>query len=286
MSSLTYSSPEIAARVTEWSSPAYDSATRQEVEALAAEGNVKELEDRFYRTLEFGTGGLRGLMGAGTNRMNKVIVSRATQGLANYVKAHAAQSDGFKPGPLRAAIAHDSRHRSREFAEAAACVLAANGIICHLSPELRPTPYLSFAVRHLGCHTGIVVTASHNPKEYNGYKVYWNDGSQVVPPHDKGIIREVNSVENDAQVLTMPFDKAVALGMIQIMGKEMDEAYIEAILQQRIDAESCRKSAVRVVYTPLHGCGGTLALTALDRWGFTHVFPEEEQMRPNGDFPT
>lgn len=281
MPQLSFSTPEIAARVAEWTSDAYDATLRREVQALVDAGNVTELEDRFYRTLEFGTGGLRGLIGAGTNRMNKIIVARATQGLANYVKAHAET-----PGPLRAAVAHDSRHFSREFAETAACVLAANGIICHISPELRPTPYLSFAVRHLGCHTGIVVTASHNPKEYNGYKVYWHDGSQVVPPHDKGIIREVDNVVSEDQVQIMNFDQGVALGMIQIMGKEIDEAYIEAILKQRIDLEAVAKSSTKIVYTPLHGCGGTLAIKALERWGFTHILPEEEQMKPDGDFPT
>lgn len=286
MTELSFSTPEITARVREWTSDEADSTLRKQVQALVEAGNVTELEDRFYRTLEFGTGGLRGLVGAGTNRMNKVIVARATQGLANYVKAHAPTSPGAVPGPLRAAVAHDSRHFSREFAETAACVLAANGIICHISAELRPTPYLSFAVRHLGCHTGIVVTASHNPKEYNGYKVYWNDGSQVVPPHDKGIIREVDSVVSDDQVQIMDFDKAVAQGMVKIMGKEMDEAYLNAILEQRIDAAAAKASKIKVVYTPLHGCGGTLAIDALERWGFTQILPEEEQMKPNGDFPT
>lgn len=281
MSNLSFSSPEIEARVQEWTSPESDAKMREEIQTLVDAGDVKELEERFYKKLAFGTGGLRGLLGAGTNRMNKVIVARATQGLANYLKENAE-----KPGPLRAAIAHDSRNFSREFAETAAAVLAANDIIVHISPELRPTPYLSFAVRHLDCHTGIVVTASHNPKEYNGYKVYWHDGSQVVPPHDKGIISEVDQVVSDSQVELMDFEEGVAKGMIKIMGKEMDEAYLDAILKQKIDKESVKKSDLKIVYTPLHGCGGTLAIEALERWGFQKIYPEEEQMKPDGNFPT
>lgn len=278
---LTFSSPEIADRVREWTSEAFDKATRDEVRALVDAGNVKELEDRFYKQLEFGTGGLRGILGAGTNRMNESIVSWATQGLANYLKEHAE-----KPGPLRAAIAHDSRIKSREFAECAAAVLAANGIVVHISPEIRPTPYLSFAVRHLDCHTGIVVTASHNPKEYNGYKVYWDDGSQVVPPHDKGIIAEVREITSNEQVNTMPFEEAVAKGMIHIMGEEMDRAFLEAVLLQRIDADCIASNPIRLVFTPLHGVGGTLVPHSLEMWGFKDVYPEPEQMKPDGTFPT
>jgi len=281
MSSLAFSSPDIAARVAEWTSDRMELRFRAEVEALVAAGNAKELEDRFYRTLEFGTGGLRGVVGAGTNRMNRIVVAQATQGLANYVKAHAE-----KPGPLRAAIAHDSRHFSREFAETAAAVLAANGIIVHICAKIRPTPWLSFAVRRLGCHTGIVVTASHNPKEYNGYKVYWDDGSQVVPPHDKGIIDEVGKVVGMDQVREMDFQDGVAQGMIHLVGEEMDEAYLAAILEQRLQPAVTKGSPLRVVYTPLHGVGGTLAPRALSMWGFDHVYPEPEQMKPDGDFPT
>lgn len=268
-------------RIAEWTAAPYDAATREEIRSLADAGKNDELEDRFYRTLEFGTGGLRGKLGAGTNRMNSYVVARATQGLANYVIAHAT-----KPGPLRAAIAHDSRHRSREFAETAAGVLAANGILVHISPALRPTPYLSFAVRKLDCHTGIVVTASHNPKEYNGYKVYWDDGSQVIPPHDEGIIGEVNKVTSDDLVKRIDFAEGVAKGLIKVMGPEMDDDYLNAILEQRYDENIIRAHQPRIVYTPLHGVGGTMAPRALKMWGFDDVLPEPEQMQPNGDFPT
>lgn len=279
--SLSFSSPEIAARVEEWTSAKFDEKTRREVQALVDAGNVKELEDRFYRTLEFGTGGLRGVVGAGTNRVNPTIISWATQGLATYVKEHAE-----RPGPLRAAIAHDSRHFSREFAETAACVLAANGFIVHISPELRPTPWLSYAVRELDCHTAINITASHNPKEYNGYKVYWDDGSQVVPPHDKGIIVEVEKVDDMAKVRTMDYGDAVAKGLIKVLGPEIDEGYIAAVLEQRSSADAVAQNQIGIVYTPLHGVGGTMAPEALRQWGFKNVFCEPEQMQPNGDFPT
>lgn len=281
MGNLTFENPEISRRIAEWTSAAYDEATRQEIQALVAAEKRSDLEDRFYRTLEFGTGGLRGKLGAGTNRMNSYIVARATQGLATYVAANATRQ-----GPLRAAIAHDSRHRSREFAETAAGVLAANGFYVHISPELRPTPYLSFCVKHLGCHTGIMVTASHNPKEYNGYKVYWDDGSQVIPPHDEGIIAEVDKVTNDEQVKRMSFEEGVAKGLIKVMGEEMDRLYLDAIAKQRIDAETIASFGPRIVYTPLHGVGGTMAPKALKEWGFSHVVAEPEQMKPNGDFPT
>lgn len=278
---LTFSTPQIAERVAEWSGDGFDEATRAEVRTLLQAGNTSELEDRFYRTLEFGTGGLRGVVGAGTNRMNATVVGWATQGLANYVKMHAE-----KPGPLKVAITHDSRHFSREFAEAASGVLAANGITVYISPELRPTPYLSFVCRHLDCHSGIVVTASHNPKEYNGYKVYWDDGSQVVPPHDKGIIAEVNKITSNALVKRMDFREAVDKGLVKILGPEIDDAYIAAVRLQRLDPEAIQRNRLRVVFTPLHGAGGTLGPRALADWGFEHVFPEEEQMKPDGDFPT
>ncbi len=281
LADLQFSDPAIAQRIEEWMGPGYGAETRRELQALVDAGDARELEDRFYRTLEFGTGGLRGKRGAGINRMNETIVGRATQGLAAYVAAHAT-----RPAPLRAAIAYDCRHGSVEYARKAASVLAANGFIVHISPSLRPTPWLSFAIRHLGCHTGIVVTASHNPKEYNGYKCYWDDGSQVVPPHDEGIIAEVNAVTSDAQVKSIPFDDGVARGQIKVMGEEMDRAYLDAILRERRDAKRIHDSRVRIVYTPLHGAGGTVALRALREWGFSEVFPVEEQMVADGDFPT
>ncbi len=281
LADLKFSDPAIAGRIAEWMGPGYSAEARRELQALIDAGDSKELEDRFYRTLEFGTGGLRGKRGAGINRMNETVVARATQGLAAYVAAHAT-----RPGPLRAAIAYDCRHGSVEYARCAASVLAANGFIVHISPSLRPTPWLSFAIRHLGCHTGIVVTASHNPKEYNGYKCYWDDGSQVVPPHDKGIIEQVNGIVSDAQVKSLPFDDAVARGQIKVLGEEMDRAYLEAILRERRDARRVHDSKVRIVYTPLHGAGGTVALKALREWGFSEVFPVEEQMVADGDFPT
>ncbi|MCC5876059.1 MAG: phospho-sugar mutase [Candidatus Sumerlaeia bacterium] len=281
MADLKFDNPEVTARINEWTSEKYDDETRREISALIESGSREELEDRFYRALAFGTGGLRGKLGAGTNRMNSYIVARATQGLANYVAANATA-----PKPLRAAITHDSRHRSREFAQTAACVLAANGFYVHISPELRPTPYLSFAVRHLGCHTGIVVTASHNPKEYNGYKAYWDDGSQVVPPHDKGIIMEVEKIVGEDQVNRISWEDGIAQGVIKVMGAEMDEAYLEAVLKQRINADVIKSHQPRVVYTPLHGVGGRMVPQAMKMWGFNDVLTEPEQMKPNGDFPT
>ncbi len=281
MTQSQFSSPEIAQRVEEWTSEKMDATMRAEVQALVDSGATQELEERFYKTLEFGTGGLRGLIGAGTNRMNRIIVAQATQGLATYVLANAE-----KPGPIRAAIAHDSRHFSREFAETAASVLAANGIIVHICPEIRPTPWLSYSVRRLGCHTGIVVTASHNPKEYNGYKVYWDDGSQVVPPHDKGIIAEVNKVTGMSQVKIMDFDEGVAQGVIQIAGQDTDTTYLDAVREQSLRPDTIKANPVKIVYTPLHGVGGTMTPTALEQWGFGHVYPEPEQMKPDGDFPT
>lgn len=281
MTDINFENADVSARLEEWTSDSYDDGTRNELRSLLDAGNKGEIEDRFYKTLEFGTGGLRGKLGAGTNRMNQYIVARATQGLANYIKENAE-----KPGPLRAVVAHDSRHFSRQFAEVSAEVLAANGFYVHISPELRPTPYVSFAVRHLGCHTGIMITASHNPKEYNGYKCYWDDGSQVVPPHDKGIIAEVNQVTSNEQVKRMRFQDGVAQGLIKVMGEEMDEAFLDAVLWQRFDPDTIADHCPKIVYTPLHGVGGTLMGKSFDKWGIKDVVYEPEQMRPDGDFPT
>ncbi len=274
---------DIQALARQWTSEDFAPETRREIQQLLDENEEKELMDRFRCDLEFGTGGMRGLRGAGTNRMNIYTVSWATQGLANYVQKHAE-----RPGPLRAVIAHDSRHGSRRFAEATAGVLAANGFIAHVFEALRPTPQLSFAIRRLGAHTGVVITASHNPKEYNGYKAYWDDGSQVVPPHDKGIIDEVQKVNQSGKFNSIDFQEGVARNQIQYLGKEMDRLYIEAIRKQRLhpELEETVGKEMAIVFTPLHGTGGTLAPQALEDWGFNRVFTVQEQMKPDGDFPT
>ncbi len=273
---------DIQGIIRKWLSDEFDPKTRQEIQRLVDRGEEKELSDRFRCDLEFGTGGMRGILGAGTNRMNIYTVSWATQGLATYVAAHAS-----RPGPLRAVIARDCRHGSREFAEAVAGVFAANGFIAHIFESLRPTPELSFAVRRLEAHTGVVITASHNPKEYNGFKAYWDDGSQVVPPHDTGIIAEVEKVAATGRFKSMPFQEGIARNQIQYLGEVMDHLYIEALRSQRLAPVSEETAAAfPLVYTPLHGAGGTVAPRALEDWGFTRVFTVAEQMKPDGDFPT
>lgn len=257
----------------EWMGPEYDEATRKEVFDLF-QGDEKELEDRFYRTLEFGTGGLRGLLGAGTNRMNRYTVSMATQGLANYLKQQ------FPEG-ASVAISYDSRHCSREFAMISAKVLLSNGIRAYIFDNIRPTPELSFAIRHLGCQAGIMVTASHNPKEYNGYKVFWADGAQITPPHDKNIIAEVGKIASPADVL---LDESLHPEGI---GAEVDEAYLSAILSLMRSTESVARHAdLKMVYTPLHGTGVRLIPAALKRLGFKQVYNVPDQDISDGDFPT
>jgi len=281
---MTRNTQEIQKLIRLWTSDPFDEATRQEIQALVDAGNVTELEDRFRCDLEFGTGGMRGILGAGTNRMNRYTVSWAAQGLATYVSRNAT-----RPGPLRVVISYDCRHGSREFAETVAGVFAANGFIAHIFEALRPTPELSFAVRRLGAHTGVMLTASHNPKQYNGLKAYWDDGSQVIYPYDEGIVEEVKKVAALGQVHQMDFQLGVARKQIQYLGKEIDRLFLEALAPQRLHPEladgpdGCRMG---IVFTPLHGTGGTLAPAALERWGFTNVLPVEEQMRPDGDFPT
>ena len=240
------------------------------------------IEDAFYRDLDFGTGGLRGLMGPGTNRMNEVTVAKATQGLVNYIRLATGGTGGS------VAIAHDPRHLSPEFARVAACVIAGNGMTAHLFPQLRPTPELSFAVRHLGATAGIVITASHNPKEYNGYKVCWSDGAQVVSPHDSGIIAEVRKVTTAGQVRRADYDAAVKSGAINILGPEVDAAYLAALdaVRMRPGLSSARGGELDIVYTPLHGTGITMVTAALERWGFTRVRVVPEQAAPDGSFPT
>ena len=257
----------------EWMGPEYDEATRKEVFDLF-QGDEKELEDRFYRTLEFGTGGLRGVLGAGTNRMNRYTVSMATQGLANYLKQQFPEGSSV-------VISYDSRHFSREFAMISAKVLLSNGIRAYIFDNIRPTPELSFAIRHLGCQAGIMVTASHNPKEYNGYKVFWADGAQITPPHDKNIIVEVGKIGSPAEVL---LDESLHPEGI---GAEVDEAYLSAILSLMRSPESVARHAdLKMVYTPLHGTGVRLIPAALRRLGFKQVYNVPEQDISDGDFPT
>ena len=259
--------------------PYFDAETRAELESI--KDDEKEIEDRFYRSLEFGTGGLRGVRGAGTNRMNIYTVRQATQGLANYIVANGGQAKGV-------AIAHDSRIMSPEFAREAARCLNANGIKTYLFESLRPTPELSFAVREFGCIAGIVVTASHNPREYNGYKVYWEDGAQVTPPHDTGIMAEVAKVTDFADVKTMDEDDARAAGLFNIIGTDFDDKYIAQVKAQSIHPEIIPEMAkdIKIVYTPLHGTGNVPVRRVLKDLGFTQVYVEPQQTIPDGSFPT
>ena len=259
--------------------PYFDEDTRNELKSI--EGNEKEIEDRFYMDLEFGTAGLRGVIGAGTNRMNIYTVRKATQGLANYISRVNGQKRGV-------AIAYDSRHMSPEFADEAALCLAANGIKAYVFESLRPTPELSYAVRKLGCIAGINVTASHNPPEYNGYKVYWEDGAQITPPHDTGIMDEVKKVTDYAAVKTMPLDEAKAAGLYQVIGADIDDPYI-AELKKLVLHQDCIDKVggeLKIVYTPLHGTGNIPVRRVLKELGFKNVYVVPEQELPDGDFPT
>ena len=259
--------------------PYFDEQTREELKAIA--GDDKEIEDRFYRTLEFGTAGLRGVIGAGTNRMNIYTVRQATQGLANYILAQGGQEKGV-------AIAHDSRLMADEFTDAAALCLAANGIKTYVFKSLRPVPELSFAVRTLGCIAGIVITASHNPREYNGYKVYWEDGAQVTPPHDTGIMAEVAKVTSFDMVKTMEKEKAQAEGLYQIISDDVDESYFAELRNLSIHPEIIKKMAkdIKIVYTPLHGTGLGPVKRVLSDLGFENVYIEPQQAVADGHFPT
>lgn len=264
----------------EWcSDPYFDAQTRQELESI--KDNEKEIEDRFYKNLEFGTGGLRGVIGAGANRMNVYTVRKATQGLANFIIKENGQDKGV-------AIAFDSRRMSPEFAKVAALCLNANGIKTYKFDTLRPTPELSFALRQLGCIAGIVITASHNPPEYNGYKVYWEDGAQITAPKDKQIITEVNLVTDYSIVKTMEEQEAVAKGLYHVIGSEIDDLYIDALKEQIIHPEYIEKAAedIKIVYTPLHGTGNLPVRRVLKELGFKHVYVVPEQELPDGDFPT
>lgn len=257
--------------------PVFDEETRRELSALADE---KEIEDRFYKTLTFGTGGLRGVIGAGTNRMNIYTVGKATQGLADFINSETV--DGS------VAIAYDSRRMSSEFALRAACILAANGIRAYLFESLRPTPELSFAVRYLHATAGIVITASHNPPQYNGYKVYWSDGGQIVPPYDKKIIDRVNAVSDYGAVRTMSEAEAKRQGMIEVIGKEVDDAYMDALKRVVLRPEVIRKMAkdIKIVYTPLNGTGYMPVTRVLKELGFENVRVVPQQAQPDGNFPT
>jgi len=259
--------------------PMIDDATKAELNAIA--GNEKEIEDRFFKELDFGTGGLRGVIGAGTNRLNIYTVRKATQGLANYILS----SDVYQSG-MAVAIAHDCRRMSPEFSEEAALVLNANGIHTYVFDALRPTPMLSFSVRELGCVAGIVVTASHNPPEYNGYKVYWSDGGQVPYPRDEAIITEVNKVSGFDMVKTMKKDAAVAAGLFQMVPPAVDDAFIKHVMAQSIHPEVIKDSGLKIVYTPLHGSGNIPVRRALQEIGFKNVYVVKEQELPDGNFPT
>ena len=259
--------------------PYFDEATKEELKGISEDEN--EIKERFYMDLEFGTAGLRGIIGAGTNRMNIYVVRRATQGLANYIAKVDKKAQGV-------AIAYDSRHMSPEFAEEAALCLAANGIKAYIFESLRPTPELSFAVRHLGCVAGINVTASHNPPEYNGYKVYWEDGAQITPPHDRGIMGEVKSISDWNTVKTMDKAEAEKAGLFQVIGKEVDDAYMAELKKQVIHMDAIEKEGknLKIVYTPLHGTGNIPARRILKELGFENVYVVKEQELPDGDFPT
>lgn len=264
----------------EWITNAYfDEQTKKEL--IALQGNEQEIEDRFYRELEFGTGGLRGVIGAGINRMNIYTVRKATQGLANYIKKEGGQNKGV-------AIAYDSRKMSPEFAKEAALCLNSNGIQTYIFDSLRPTPELSFAVRELKCIAGIVITASHNPAEYNGYKVYWEDGAQITPPHDKNILAEVAAVKDFSEVSTMMEADAVQKGLYHVIDKWLDDRYMEELKKQIIHPEIITKMAedIKIVYTPLHGTGNLPVRRVLSELGFKQVYVVEEQEAPDGNFPT
>ncbi|MGM9657041.1 MAG: phospho-sugar mutase [Alloprevotella sp.] len=257
-------------------SPLYDAETKAGVKAMLENEDKTPLIDAFYRSLEFGTGGLRGIMGPGTNRMNIYTMGAATQGLSNYLNKNFKDLDEIK-----VVVGHDSRNNSRLFAETAANIFSANGIKVYLFDDMRPTPEMSFAIRHLGCQSGIILTASHNPKEYNGYKAYWDDGAQVLAPHDKGIIDEVNKVS----VADIRFEGKPEL--IEIIGKEIDDIYLEKVHTLSIDPECiARQKDLKIVYTPLHGTGKMLIPQSLKLWGFENVNTVPEQMIPDGNFPT
>ena len=259
--------------------PAIDEESKKDLRAI--KDNEAEKEDRFYKDLEFGTAGLRGIIGVGTNRMNKYTVTKATQGLANYIIKQGGQDRGV-------AIAYDCRIMSNEFSEETALCLNANGIKTYRFDELRPTPELSYAVRQLGCIAGIVITASHNPPEYNGYKVYWEDGAQIVAPHDKAIIEEVNSITDFRTIKTMDKEEAIEKGLYNVIGKEIDDKYIAELKKLVVNSDAIKEMQkdIKIVYSPLHGTGGKLVKRILNEVGFENVYIVPEQEKPDGNFPT
>ena len=270
---------EYKKKYEEWlNNPCFDEETKKELESI--KDNEKEIEDRFYKELEFGTAGLRGVIGAGSNRMNKYTVGRATQGLANFILKEGTQEKGV-------AISYDSRHMSKEFSEEAALCLNANGIKTYIFDELRPVPELSFTVRQLKCTAGIMITASHNPPEYNGYKVYWDDGAQIIPPKDKQIIDEVNKTEF-SQIKKMNKEDAIKAGLYIEIGKEIDDKFVNTLKSLVLNPEVIKKvqDDIKILYTPLHGAVNVPLQRVLKELGFTHVFVVPEQEKPDGDFPT
>ncbi len=267
----------VTERAQNWLTPQYDEETREEVKKMLDAEDKTELIESFYKDLEFGTGGLRGIMGAGTNRMNRYTVGAATQGLANYLK------DCFRDLPqIAVAVGHDVRHNSRKFAELTADIFSANGIKVYLFDGPCPTPEVSYAIRKLGCQSGVMVTASHNPKEYNGYKAYWSDGAQMIAPHDVKTIEYVNAITSVDQIKFTP-----AKELIQIVGKDIDEMYLDDIHSLSLDPEADKRhSDMKIVYTPIHGTGTRLMFDSLKRWGFENVIHVPEQDVQSGDFPT
>jgi phosphoglucomutase len=265
----------INTNIAKWLSGNFETSVKEEIKKLQS-SNPDELADSFYRNLEFGTGGLRGIMGIGTNRMNKYTVGMATQGYANYL------NQSFGQGNVKVVVGHDSRNNSRMFAEIVANVMGANGIKVYLFEALRPTPELSFAIRHLGCQGGVVCTASHNPKEYNGYKAYWDDGGQLVPPHDKNVITEVDKIHSVDDVKWSGGESNITL-----IGSAIDEAYMDMVQSLSVYPEVCKaQHDLKIVYTSIHGTGITLVPQVLQRFGFTNVTIVDEQKEPNGNFPT
>ncbi|GHT72156.1 hypothetical protein FACS189455_5070 [Bacteroidia bacterium] len=268
---------QVTCKAQSWLTKDYDEQTRKEVRQLLDKEDKTDLVEAFYKDLEFGTGGLRGIMGVGTNRMNIYTVGAATQGLANYLKKEFANLPQIK-----VVIGHDCRNNSRKFAEISADIFSANGIKSYLFPDLRPTPEVSYAIRKLGCQSGIILTASHNPKEYNGYKAYWDDGAQVVAPHDRNIIAEVNHIVSASDI---NFKGNTAL--IEILDEKVDEMFINDLLKISLSPESIKRhNDIKIVYTPIHGTGGQLIPAALSAMGFTNIIHVPEQDIVSGDFPT